>query len=344
MLPAHSEIAPCELRPLAALSQRADKQPAAKVSQTSSKPSSSNVLWRVSVSTTSTAEESVVELLQALFEVPATSYTDVETATSTITVYLPRRPDWQRERPMLAARLAQLRQFGLNVGTCRPSLAKMARKDWAESWKRHFHPLEVSRRLLIKPSWSRRRPRAGQSVVVIDPGLSFGTGQHPTTAFCLDQLAASSETAIGAREARKSFLDIGTGSGILAIAAAKLGFSPIDAFDLDRDAVRVATLNAEANDVAGLIRFRRQDVRKLKARPSKRYSFICANLISNLLLKERKRLISQLAPSGTLVLAGILKTEFAQVRDAYESSGLKLKASRTEREWRSGSFQQRVNG
>jgi ribosomal protein L11 methyltransferase len=187
--------------------------------------------------------------------------------------------------------------------------------------------------LLIKPSWSRRRPRKGQSVVVLDPGLSFGTGQHPTTGFCLRQLAARRKPA-----ARQSFLDIGTGSGILAIAAAKLGYEPVEAFDFDAEAVRIARENAAKNQVSAGIRLRRQDVTKLPLRSAGKYSVICANLIANLLLSERGRLLARLPEDGVLVLAGILKTEFRQVQRAFESAGLRLVASRTEHEWRSGAF------
>ena len=139
----------------------------------------------------------------------------------------------------------------------------MRREDWAESWKRHFKPIEIGDALLVKPSWSKRRPRKNQAVVILDPGLSFGTGQHPTTAFCLREivrLKLAKERGRLAREfktrhhadepsALQSFLDIGTGSGILAIAAAKLGYQPVHAFDFDAEAVRIARANARANRV-----------------------------------------------------------------------------------------------
>jgi ribosomal protein L11 methyltransferase len=250
-------------------------------------------------------------------------------------VYLPEKPDWsQPGRARLEAGLEAIRSCGLKIGPGRISLARVRREDWAESWKRHFKPIEIGPALLIKPSWSRRRPRQGQALVVLDPGLSFGTGQHPTTAFCLEQLAA--RRARG-KEAQ-SFLDIGTGSGILAIAAARLGYAPIDAFDFDPEAVRVARANARRNRVSGRIRFFRQDVTRLPRRAKRKYSLVCANLISSLLVAERDRILARLSDDGLLVLAGILKTEFQKVRKAYEAAGLRLAASRAQNEWRSGSF------
>jgi ribosomal protein L11 methyltransferase len=169
--------------------------------------------------------------------------------------------------------------------------------------------------------------------VVLDPGLSFGTGHHPTTAFCLRQVLRLRRPS-----AAQSVLDIGTGSGILALAAAKLGYGPVDGFDYDPEAVRVARGNAQSNGVRARIRFRRADVKHLPRNPRRRYSVVCANLMANLLVEARPRIVAALEPGGCLLLAGILDTEFAQVRTAYEASGLELVASRAENEWRSGAF------
>jgi ribosomal protein L11 methyltransferase len=205
----------------------------------------------------------------------------------------------------------------------------------------------VGKALLIKPSWIKRPQRKNQAVVILDPGLSFGTGQHATTSFCLHQIVAvgCSVGAVRQQSSRrpdktaKSFLDIGTGSGILAIAAAKLGFKPVHAFDFDPEAVRVARANARVNQVIGKIKITKGDATKLSLRPTQKYDLVCANLISNLLIAERKRITAQLNRGGTLVLAGILKSEFSQVQTAYENLGLKLMSARSEKEWRSGAFQ-----
>jgi ribosomal protein L11 methyltransferase len=280
------------------------------------------------------AEEAVSAWLESTFAQPACSYTDVRRRLTTVTVWLGQRPDWSPARRVeLAAGLRQIRACGLELGPGRLRLAKVRPENWAESWKRHFLPLTIGSALLLKPSWSRRRPRKGQAVIVLDPGLSFGTGRHPTTAFCLEQLVARRR-----RRERQSFLDVGFGSGILAIAAAKLGYSPIEALDLDPEAARVARANASRNRVSARIRFRLQDAARLPRRPARKYFLVCANLASNLLLAHRERLIAQLEPGGVLVLAGILKTEFPRVRQAFEAAGLKPAASRAVAEWRSGAF------
>jgi ribosomal protein L11 methyltransferase len=293
-------------------------------------------LWSVSVTTSPEAEEGVVELFERAFGQTASSYTDLEKGVTTVSSYLSEKPDWRA--PALASfRNALAVVAPRDKPACSRVLVKRVRwEDWAESWKRHFKPLAIGSSLLIRPSWCRRRPRAGQATVVLDPGLSFGTGQHPTTAFCLRQIVAQRR-----KGKTQSFLDLGTGSGILAIAAAKLGYAAVEALDFDPAAVRIAQANARINLVARRVRLRRQDVRRLPRRSGRKYSLICANLLTDLLLAERDRILARLEPAGLLVLAGVLKTEFARVQQSYEAAGLSLVASRAEREWRSGAFRWR---
>jgi ribosomal protein L11 methyltransferase len=289
-------------------------------------------LWHVSIATTPEAEDAISEMLGAVLNRAATSYLNAKTGTSTITVYCEDSPAAD-VRKAIVSRIAQIKSCGLKTGSGKITIRKVRHEDWAESWKRHFKPIEIGDALLVKPSWSKRKPRKNQAVVILDPGLSFGTGQHPTTTFCLREIAHHRK--IGTSQ---SFLDIGTGSGILAIAAAKVGYSPTHAFDFDLHAVQIACRNARRNRLTGKIRFRHADVAKLPARPALKYNLICANLISNLLIAERRRIVAQLNRGGILVLAGILKSEFWEVQEAFEDLRLKLFSGKTEKEWRSGSF------
>jgi len=291
-------------------------------------------LWQISVTSSLDAEEVIAALLGHLFGAPPSIYTDAQTRRSVVSIYcrqIPRRLAVLRAQ--LRARLKQIRECGLNIDAGRVAIQRVRREDWAESWKKHFQPLEFGQALLVKPSWSRRKPRAGQAVAVLDPGLSFGTGQHPTTAFCLAQLV----TCRGTGTAR-SFLDLGTGSGILAIAAAKLGYHPIHALDCDPAALRIAKANARLNCVARLVRISRKDLTRLPLRRGAKFDVICANLTGELLVAQKKRILNRLQTRGTLILAGILKAEFEQVRRVYAAAGLKLIATQAENEWRSGTF------
>jgi len=291
-------------------------------------------LWKISVVVPPEAEEAVAELLGCVFGSPPVSYTDARTKRTTVSAYLTGAGAWSDDaRARLTAEFAHLRRSGLNPGPARITATELRHEDWAESWKRHFRAMEFGRALLVKPSWIRRRPRSGQQVVILDPGLSFGTGQHPTTAFCLRQLVARRKPGVA-----QSFLDIGTGSGILAIAAAKLGYRPVDAFDFDPDAVRVAKANARLNGVSGSTRISHRDLSCAPREHVQKYDIVCANLIHDVLLAERGRILARVCAGGVLVLAGILQTQFAGVAQAYRKIGFRLAATRREKEWRSGVF------
>jgi ribosomal protein L11 methyltransferase len=275
-------------------------------------------LYKLSIPISPDEEQATVQLLQALFQTTASVEIDLENNATEVSVFLKHAPARAKLRSVLP----------------RFSIRKLRPQNWAESWKRHFKPIEIGSKLLIKPTWSKRKARPDQSVVVLDPGLSFGTGQHPTTRFCLDQIAAFRRAGQG-----QSFLDIGTGSAILAIAAAKLGYAPVHAYDLDKAAVRIARANARKNRVLQKIQFACKDLANEK--DNKKYDLVCANLLADLLLAQRTRLIGRLKYSGRLVLAGILKLQFRDVQRAYQTAGLQVVASCTEGEWKSGAFEMR---
>ena len=294
-------------------------------------------LWRVTVTTNLACEDAVGELLATLFGAATASYFDVEKQVSQVSVF----PEAAKGKafPVAATRravvagLARLAECGLPVNASTVEVRRVKREDWAESWKRHFHPLHIGGALLIKPSWSRLRPAKGQALVTLDPGLSFGTGQHATTEFCLKEIVR-----LRSPGANQAFLDIGSGSGILSLAAAQLGYRPVAGFDFDPQAVSVARENARLNGLAGRVKLTRGDVLKLPATPARQYDLICANIISNVLLAARPAIVRRLKPGGTLVLAGILAAEFGEVEAGFARSGLQRVASEVKKEWCSGSF------
>ncbi|MGC3958200.1 MAG: 50S ribosomal protein L11 methyltransferase [Verrucomicrobiota bacterium] len=291
-------------------------------------------IWKTSITTTAEAEDAVAELLATHVAPSPSAYTDVETGVTTVSAYATKPPaNLTATKAALAAGLKQLKHFGLSVGSGRISFVKLPRENWADSWKRHFPALEIGKALLVKPSWIKRKLKPGQKLVVLDPGLSFGTGQHPTTGFCLREIARFAKA-----EKPRSFLDMGTGSGILAIAAVKLGFVPVEAFDFDPQCVKVSHDNARRNRVEKQIRITQADLTKLPRRAAKQYDFVCANLLANLLIAERDRILARVKPDGVLVVAGILKREFSEVQSVYEAAGWQLVASKIEKEWRSGTF------
>lgn len=327
-------------------------------------------LVKVTVATPLEAEEEVAALIERLFRQPVALYTDEETLRTEVSVFLSSAWAWTSgTRQRLEAGLRRLRASGVPLGRTHIKSAVLPPRDWAEAWKRHFRPLDIRGRLLVLPTWSRRQPAVGQAVVRLDPGLSFGTGQHPTTAFCLEQIVAhapraerpesrrgrplprvsakshAADVAVRGPEAaaaeasrRPSLLDIGCGSGILAIAAARLGYKPVEAFDLDPDAVRIARENAALNGVAGRLTVARQDLVRRRVEAARRFDVVCANLLADLLLAQAERITRFVARHGTLVLAGILASEFEAVCRKYAANGWRLTANREVKEWRSGAF------
>ena len=294
----------------------------------------SKLLRSISITTSLSAEDAVGVLLELEQGQTPSSYADALTRLSTVSVYgeIETR-DVAGIKRRLREGLQVLAADGIDVAPARIQVKKVPARDWSESWKRHFKPLDLGPRLLVKPTWSRRVPKKTQALVVLDPGLSFGTGQHATTRFCLEQLVALRDP-----QSEQSMLDVGTGSGILAIAAVKLGYQPVNAFDFDADCVRVANENTELNEVAAVLSVTHDDITQVPKKPKQRYSVVCANLIYDLLIAERDRLLARVAPGGSLVLAGILETQFGMVRKAFEEAGWKLVAATTDKEWRSGTF------
>jgi ribosomal protein L11 methyltransferase len=289
-------------------------------------------LWQVSVRTTTEGEEAVAGLLEKIFGQPPAVYRSEKTGGIVVTVYPEGLPAPQRAlRASLEAALAGMRGLPLALGAAGLAIKRLRRENWAESWKRHFQPIEVSPRLLIKPSWSRRRARPGQHVVILDPGLSFGTGQHPTTLFCLQQLARCRRPGM-----EQSLLDIGCGSGILAIAAAKLGYSPVVALDNDPEAVRASRNNVKRNKVRVVVRL--ADLTRLPLACRGRYDVVCANLICDLLVGEGEKIRRWLKPGGKLVTAGILHGEFSRLQKKLQRCCLTLEKAGVNREWKSGLF------
>ena len=287
----------------------------------------------VRVLTTPEAGEPVGALLESIFGTTASVWSEDGSGEAKVTVYLERESIDPAEEASLGQGLDVLRAAGLDVGAGHWAVDRVKREDWSESWKKHFSPIEVGDRLLVKPEWEEIEPKLGQAVVILNPGMSFGTGHHATTLFCLKQLAECMPVGGG-----KSLLDAGTGSGILAISAAKLGYAPVEAWDFDPVAVGVARRNAEQNGLGQALAFEDRDLTKMPP-GGRQFDVVCANLMSELLVAEKAKLASWLAPTGRLVLAGVLLEQFAQVEAAFCGLGMELVAAESLDEWRSGAFQ-----
>jgi ribosomal protein L11 methyltransferase len=188
-------------------------------------------------------------------------------------------------------------------------VAEVADEDWGEDWKKDFRPLHVGR-VRVRPSWIAEPAPPGSVEVVLDPGMAFGTGSHATTSLCLAALSDLLAARPGA-----SVLDVGTGSGILAIAARKLGAGRVAANDDDPKAVEVARENAAANGVA-------LELVLVPAEVPGTFDVVVANILANTLVELAPALAAKLAPRGILLLSGILAPQEDEVRRAYVARGL----------------------
>ena len=267
------------------------------------------------------------ELLDAL-ELDFSSYFDREQGAVRHTVYTPSPAEAEAVRARLSELLPSWKELGadLRMGDVFP----LRKAEWAEAWKQYFQPVEISPRLLIRPSWRDDAPRPGQQVLNIDPGMSFGTGQHATTLFCLRQLDKLAAPG-------KSMLDAGCGSGILAIAAGLLGYGQIDAFDFDTDAVAAARENIVRNHLES--RIVPQIGNAADWQGGRKYDVVCANILGHLLIAFRFNIASWVAAGGKLALAGILERDFDKVSAAYAEIGMAEVDRFTDREWTGGVFQ-----
>lgn len=189
-------------------------------------------------------------------------------------------------------------------------LAEVPDADWGEEWKKDFRAFSIGR-VWVRPTWIAESPPPGAVEVVLDPGMAFGTGTHPTTSLCVAALSDLLSSKPGA-----SVLDVGTGSGLLAIAAKKLGAGRVAANDNDPVAVRVAAENAAANGVA-----LEPTVAPVEEIPG-RFDIVVANILANTLVELAPALASKVAGGGVVLLSGILTPQEDEVRAAYEAQGL----------------------
>ncbi len=225
----------------------------------------------------------------------------------------------RREIEMMLALITQALPHGLPE----PRFTRVGENDWATSWKENFHVVHIGRNFVIKPGWRDYTPTGNDIVIEIDPGLAFGSGLHPTTQLCL-------KTFEDLPLAGQQVFDVGTGSGILAIAALKLGATCARAVDNDDIAVRVANENFDLNGVAEQVE---SAVGSAADTGGRQWPLVVANILANILIELMPDLAAAVAPGGTLILSGLLVPQEADVTAAAEAHGLRVADRRQEEDW-----------
>lgn len=207
-----------------------------------------------------------------------------------------------------------------------PTFRELEEEDWANAWKTHYHPFRIGRHLWIQPSWlEAEEVAAGDIVLTLDPGMAFGTGLHPTTQMCLQALEELVRPGM-------RVLDVGTGSGILAIAAAKLGATAVLGVDTDRIAVEAAIENARLNGVEGQIRIEQGT---LAAVTEQGWDMVVVNILAPVIIEllQTGGLMDYVGEGGRLILSGIIEEQGQGVIEAVEAAGGRVEQTYTVRDW-----------
>jgi ribosomal protein L11 methyltransferase len=243
------------------------------------------------------------------------------TAPFVVTAHVAAGPDAPLAVEATERALWHLQAFGLRpVGPLQVRTVDDA--DWTDAWKRHYVPQRIGR-VVIVPSWVSHEAAAGDAVITLDPGMAFGTGLHPTTRACLDLLQR-----VEPMPAR--VLDVGCGSGILALAALRLGADSAIGYDTDQLAVDAARANAERNGLDGRLEVRQGS---LPEGGQDRYPLVLANLVAALLVDLAPRLAAHLASGGVLVASGIIAERADEVIEGLGAAGLAVSERRDDGEW-----------
>ena len=232
---------------------------------------------------------------------------------------------WQQNE--LQSYLARLSSHGLYpLGL---EVRQAAEDDWAEAWKVHFKPVKVTSRLVIRPPWEDYQPASGEAVVTIYPGMAFGTGRHPTTRLCLQALEQVWEdSALPLSSGAWQVLDVGTGSGILALAAARMG-AKVLAIDIDPEAVAAALDNVRLNALEEVIWVETTPIHALR----QQFALILANLTAADLAQWAESLAGRTLTGGALIVSGFLTQDMPAVIARFSRYGLTEAGHLTEEEW-----------
>ncbi|MFC2029140.1 50S ribosomal protein L11 methyltransferase [Chloroflexota bacterium] len=305
-----------------------------------------------SVSTDGEAAEAIGELFNrygrggAVFETPIDCFEHELGSASAhseviVKTYLPADGANSASRRQLEEGLWHLGQL---YPIPQPTIRTLAEEDWANAWRKQYHAIRVGRRILIVPAWEDQAPLPGDLVIRLEPGMAFGTGLHPTTRLCL--AAMEEQVTEGC-----AVLDVGTGSGVLAIAAAKLGAGTVLALDADPVAVRVARENVEGNGVSetvavvhgslagsesgGLLphRFGGDGMLALPVLEEGRFELVTVNILAHVIVGMAPVLALHLAPGGRIIAAGIVDKQEIEVVDALHAAGLRVADRALEKDW-----------
>ncbi|MDQ0173445.1 50S ribosomal protein L11 methyltransferase [Paenibacillus tundrae] len=258
---------------------------------------------------------------------------DIPEGFAEIKGYFSEDTDMEALQAEVRPRIEQLAEFDINVGDVRYETRTVDENDWADAWKKYFKPVRVSERLTIKPTWEEYTPESpDEKIIELDPGMAFGTGTHPTTSLCLRTL----ETVIQGGE---EVIDVGTGSGILAIGAVQLGAKHVLALDLDPVAVSSAKENAHLNGLDDRITVKESDLLSVLGSEDPTLGVklpvkvIVANILAEIIMLFVDDVYNALEPGGVYIASGIWKNKEQLVHDGLIAAGFEISAVHRDEDW-----------
>ncbi len=246
-----------------------------------------------------------------LFDIGCTGVVTEDFGDAALTAYLPFRQNLDNVRNRMDRYLQELKEIFPHIPCPVATFSKIDNQDWGLSWRRFFHPARATSDLLILPAWESMPKTDAAHTILMDPGPAFGTGQHATTRMCLEAMEKHRP------KGSWSMLDVGTGSGILAIYGAKLGARPVMAIDTDPEALRWAERNLKLNHVTESIQLSKKPLEEFQ----ETFLVICANLMLSEILRLMPSLSQRLAVRGRLILSGILEEQGQKVIESLHSNG-----------------------
>ncbi|WP_055107407.1 50S ribosomal protein L11 methyltransferase [Paenibacillus ihumii] len=265
------------------------------------------------------------------FEIPPN---DIPQGEARISGYFPEGTNVEAVIASVEERIAELAEFDIDAGRADIVVKDVSEDDWANNWKQYFKPIRVSERLTIKPTWEEYAPQSEEErIIELDPGMAFGTGTHPTTSLCL-------RTLEGVIRPGDEVIDVGTGSGILAIGAAKLGASRVLALDLDPVAVSSALENTRLNKLENQITVVESDLLSvLKQETGAELNValpvrvVVANILAEIILLFIDDVYQALQPGGYYIASGIYKNKEQAVEEALLAAGFEIAETAREEDW-----------
>lgn len=217
-----------------------------------------------------------------------------------------------------------LAEFDINVGRNVVTISEVDEEDWATSWKKYYHPVKISERFTIVPTWENYHPVSSDELIIeLDPGMAFGTGTHPTTVMSLQALEKHVQPG-------KSVIDVGTGSGVLAIGAALLQADTVRALDLDEIAVKAAGLNVELNNVQNRVDVFHGNLLDAIDEPA---DVVVANILAEIIMSFTDDAYQAVKPGGIYITSGIIAQKKNDVKEALEASGFVIEDVMMMEDW-----------